>query len=132
MILTLDIGIVRVGYVISENNGNITESGTLKRANKVAENFVLNAITQYSITLLVAGIPLSDNETESEQVFDINKFINRILKRSEIEVVYVDEYNSSVEAKEKIYNEGRKIKSKEIVDEYAAKIILNRYLELNK
>ena len=61
-------------------------------------------------------------------------FCRRLVRRQGIEIIYVDEYLSSVEAKERLRMAGKDVLSKTsraVIDAASAAVILQLYLDLN-
>lgn len=136
-ILALDVGTVRVGLAACKHNSNIVTSiGILNRAKGEAEKAILEMILKWEIEVLLVGLPLDAENRETEQCQKVRSFIRRLSRRLEegqknLSIVYIDEYASSLEADELLKGKSRggNCKGKNSNDDYAACLILERYLK---
>lgn len=126
--MSLDVGDERVGVALADSSIAIPHAfATYVRGE--AEAKILSLINERKIEKVIVGIPLDDDGTEGPQCQKVRTFAKRLKKRCQAEFVYIDEYASSEEAKERIRESGRRITDKGMVDAAAAAIILQRYLE---
>ncbi len=114
-ILGLDIGKKRVGVAISH--------GIMAEAMVVLDykNYfggLKKIIAEQKVDLVVVGLPLSPIGEETSQSFFNRTEGEKIAKEFDVEVEYVDESYSSVAVDT----------TKKIIDDEAAKIILEQYL----
>ena len=104
----------------------------LKRTNSINNDakYVVNLINQNNVELLVIGLPLKLDGTESESTIMAKEFAEKIAKFSGVKIEFQDERLSTVSA-ERILLEGnvRREKRKGVVDKIAATIILQNYLD---
>ena len=141
MIIALDVGDSRVGVASTEpGTGIVSPVATYERANGVAEQEVLTLISRNGVTKVVAGLPLSEDGSRTEQCESVERFCRRLTKRAQVEIVYFDEYNSTQEAEER-FRESRAGRSRKksaqerhkgVIDALAAAIILQSYLDAQK
>lgn len=130
--LGLDVGKVRIGVAISDKNEkNAIKLKTFAKANNLAEREILDLIRNFKIEKLIIGLPLNEKNEETEQSQYVKNFARRISARTPIEIVYIDEYLTSETAKENlnIKFDHRKIRESGIIDQEAARIILQTYLD---
>lgn len=129
--LCLDIGTVRVGVAIKIGEQAIGQLTTLKRAQNQALSKLLELIAEHQIDLVVAGLPLDENNQETTQALDVRRFLSRFAKRMELPIMLVDEYGSSLEAMNNLPSNGstEKLRKKGHVDSLAASEILTAYLD---
>jgi putative Holliday junction resolvase len=121
MILGLDVGDKRVGVAVARRPSLIpTQLCTLPR--KEAEKEILRIVKEEGVDTIVIGVPLSESNSDTEQALSIRRFAARLFKRSHVKIEFVDEYNSSAEAGERLKIAGGSI------DAISAQIILERYL----
>jgi putative holliday junction resolvase len=121
-ILALDIGSKRIGVAYMEQLSGAADSrSVIHRKSNLALNQIISIIESKQILTLVVGIPMGTLQQRTPQCLDVESFCRRIERRCKVNIVYVDEYLSSVEA-QKTGARG------EIVDDKAAEIILKRYL----
>lgn len=119
-ILAVDVGIFRIGLATGESDTRVVTPLKIV-SNKQAEFEILKIINDCSISLIVMGLPLNADNSESAMCLKVRKFSRRLQKRADIKIVFVDEFASSAEAIE------RHAKSREPIDHLAAAIILQRY-----
>lgn len=121
MILALDVGDKRVGLAVARAPSLVpTQLETVLR--KDAEKRILDLINKEKFETIVVGLPLSENDNTTEQAESIKRFATRLKKRAQVKIEFVDEYDSSEEAKNRIKLVGGSI------DAISAQIILERYL----
>lgn len=135
-LLSLDVGDVRVGVGISDESLSLaTPIGTFLRAQGRAEREVLTLIVTHRIERVIVGLPLNDDDSPSAQAEKIQRFVERLKRRSSVPFEFVDEYGSSEDAIELLRSSGREreLKSnKGIIDSTAAALFLQRYLDGKK
>lgn len=118
-ILALDIGKKRVGVAIS--HGIVAEPiKVLDYKNYFSS--LEKLIKEQSVDLVVIGLPFSASGGETNQSFFNRSEGEKIAKEFDVNVEYVDESYSSVAV-----DTGKKI-----IDDEAAKIILEQYLNEKK
>ncbi len=121
MILALDVGDKRVGLAVARPPSLIpAQLETVLR--KDAEKRILDLINSEKVETVVIGLPLSENDNTTDQAESIKRFATRLKKRAQVKIEFVDEYDSSEEAKERIKFAGGSI------DAISAQVILERYL----
>jgi putative Holliday junction resolvase len=118
-ILALDIGKKRVGVAIS--HGIMVEAlGVLNYKDYFAG--LKKLIEEQAANLVVIGLPFSASGEETAQSFFNRAEGEKIAKEFDVDVEYVDESYSSVAVDT----------DKKIIDDEAAKIILEQYLNEKK
>ena len=133
MVLGLDIGDVRVGLAIAEpTTGIVTPLGVALRSGGAAEVQIAELVAARGVTQIVAGLPLNDDQSESEQCLKVRNFCRRLSRRIDVPIVFFDEYGSSVEADEILadrrVHQGRGQRERGERDSIAAALILEGYL----
>jgi len=127
-LLSIDIGLKRIGVAISLHNRVVTPLPAVIRKNrKQASREVDEILKKWDIEHLVVGLPNGSGRDEMRRRF---KHFVELLK-FQGEVTFQDEDFSSFEAKEMIKGEIRE-KRDGRVDSLSAKIILERYLGNSK
>ena len=125
-VAAIDIGLKRIGLAISPEGKNIfPQNAVIRRNRDQAANDLKNVLNEWEIEKLIVGLPL-DGSSSAEMQRRIKHFVS--LLKLDIPVIYQDEQNSSIEAKERsagIFKDKREGK----IDSVAAAIILERYLE---
>lgn len=134
-ILGIDYGGARIGIAVSDPLG-IIASEVCVLQNTTNEEVLTNLkdiINYYKISKIVLGLPLNMNDTEGFQAKIVREFGNLLTTTFNLEVIYVDERQSSVKA-ETILKE-LKVDAKIIrkqSDKKAASIILQDYLDYHQ
>lgn len=127
-IASIDIGLKRIGVALSLDGSIVFPQNAILRKNRnQAARDVVSFLMEWKIERLVVGLPKGGSSQE-EMERRIKHFV-ALLELENIEVVYQDEYGSSVEAKEMTQGVFRHKKDGKI-DSMAAKIILERWLGL--
>ncbi|ALE52502.1 Holliday junction resolvase [Candidatus Thioglobus autotrophicus] len=86
-------------------------------------------IQQHTIDLFVVGVPYDQDGKEQEMTFIAKSFGRKLSARYNIDMVFVDEYLSSNEAKKQLkYNHHHKNASRGEVDKLSAALILQTWL----
>jgi putative Holliday junction resolvase len=123
-LLGIDVGSVRVGLALALDN-RISPLEICKKSQGAAERKILRTIEELNIQALVIGLPLSEDNSESLQCQTVKAFAQRLSKRTDVPIMFQDEYLSSAEAQERA---SRHKDNTRHIDDIAACIILERYL----
>lgn len=132
-IMCLDVGSVRVGIAMSDPMQIIASPlEVLKRTNSINNDakYVANLIKTHEVGLVVVGLPLKLDGTESASTLMAREFAEKLSKFTTVPIEFQDERLSTVSA-QRILLEGnvRRDKRKGVVDKLAANIILQNYLD---
>jgi len=126
-IACIDVGLKRIGVAICLDGSIILPQDAILRKNRnQAARDVNTFLKEWEIDKLIAGLP-KDATSSEEMERRIKHFVS--LLNLSIEVDYQDEQSSSIEAKELTQGVFRHKKDGKI-DSIAAKIILERYLNI--
>lgn len=134
-LLGLDIGDKRIGLAVSDEMGWTAQG--LKTVNRrgTEEDFkeLAQVVEQYGVKKIVAGLPRNMNGTYGPQAEKVREFIGKLLQHIDVEVFYWDERLTTAAAERTLLegNVSRK-KRKGVIDQLAAVIILQGYLDRNK
>lgn len=134
-IMGLDYGEVRIGIAFSDLLQMISSPfETYKRRSLIFDlDYLKNLIKEKEVSLIVMGLPLNMDGTEGERALKTREFGSELSKISGVNIVYVDERLTSLEAEEMLIQaKVRREKRKEIIDKLAAQIILETYLKSKK
>ena len=124
-IAAIDIGLKRIGVALCLSPSLVSPQEAIMRKNRdQAARDVDTFLKEWAIELLVVGLPKGGSSSEEMQR-RIQHFVSLLGFQGEI--VYQDEYGSSVEAKEMMQGVVRQRRDGRI-DSMAAKVILERYL----
>ncbi|MGD9581000.1 MAG: Holliday junction resolvase RuvX [Vampirovibrionia bacterium] len=135
-ILSLDVGKRRIGIAISAPLNLFTKGlPTIRRSpESEAIKTIAKAIKEYDAGSIVVGLPLNMDGTTGEQAEDVKGFIERLTEQINIDIIFQDERLTSFSAEELLIEQGiSPSKNKGLIDQKAAEIILEEYLNsLNK
>jgi len=137
-IMALDFGSKTVGVAVTDPLGITAQGITIirrdseKRLRKTLAE-IEKLVKEYEVEKIVIGLPLNMDGTKGDRAEKSLKFAEDVKRRTGIEVCMSDERLTTVEADE-IMNDLniRGSKRKELVDEIAAVIILEDYLNERK
>ena len=123
----IDVGLKRIGMAISLD-GKVTmpQNAILRKNRNQAAREVKAFLSEWEIEQLIVGLPKGGSSQE-EMERRIKHFVS--LLELDIPVFYQDEQGSSFEAKE-VTKGDFKHKRDGRIDSVAAKIILERYLQI--
>ena len=138
-ILGLDVGDRTVGVAVSDPLGIIaTGVTTIERVGiRKDTGKVIDYIREYDCPLVVIGLPLNLDDTDSVQTEKVRAFREMLENKlrslgplSKVKVVWQDERYSTAEAEEVLIDAGMSREDrKKIIDRQAAIVILQRYLD---
>ena len=130
--LGLDVGTKTIGVAVSDPLG-ITAQGvtTIRRSSASADLAELRAIVElYNAVLLVVGYPRNMNGTVGDQARYVERFVESIQAAIPLPVAYVDERLTTRMAQQAMIDGRVKAeKRKQLIDQQAAVIILQGYLD---
>lgn len=134
-VLGLDFGSKTVGVAISDPLG-ITAQGVeiirREREGKIRPTLqrIEELVEEYDIKKVVLGLPFNMNGTEGERAEKTREFAESIERRTGLPVEFMDERLTTVAAdRAMIEMDIRRENRKEYVDEIAAMLILQTWLE---
>lgn len=128
-LMALDVGDVRVGVALLDSDAGVPlPHDTFIRAKGEAEKKILSLCEERTIEKILVGLPLNDDGSENEQSEKVRNFVRRLAKRIETPIELIDEYASSEEARQRLYDSG--VRNPEVgrIDALAASILIERYL----
>ena len=131
-IIGLDIGTVRIGIATSDILGILASSYEVyKRRNLYLDTrYMVTLANKLDADTFVIGLPLKLDGSEGDSVQMVRDFAEELSKLTDAKIVFQDERLSTVSA-ERILIESnmRREKRKNVVDQVAATIILQNYLD---
>lgn len=130
--LGLDVGDKRVGAALCDELEILASPfATFDRAQGRAEQEILKVATEKSLAGLVVGLPLSEDGSKNEQCLKVENFCRRLKRRLNLDIFFVDEYASSLEAEAKLSKRSRLrgSKGRAAIDAASAAIILQEFLD---
>ena len=135
-IVGIDPGQARIGVAISDDERSIAfprETVAARGGTAEAARRVRDALTDDEISLAVVGLPLRLDGTEGEAARRARAFGDALGAALGVEVAYWDERLTTVAAERSLREMGRRgAKQRAVVDQSAATILLQGYLDANK
>ena len=133
--LALDFGSRTIGLAVTDELG-LTAQGlpTLRRTNKRNDfEHLRRLIKQYGVGELVMGLPLRLSGIAGTQAANVEAFAGELRKKFKLPVHLFDERLTSVEANRVLRESEMSIRRRaEVVDQLAAVLILQSYLEARR
>ncbi len=133
--LGIDYGMKRVGLALSDGLGLLAHPyATLERTTRERLFADLLAIVaKEGVQTIVLGLPQALNGQDTETTRQVRNFSESLRRRTDVPVVFQDEAFSSTEAERILRDGGRRgRKIKAVLDQQAAVVILNDYLECSR
>ena len=134
--LSLDVGDVRIGVAKSDIMGMIaTPLEVIDRRKTKAVMRIKELCEEHNTKSIVIGIPKSLDGTEKRQAEKVREFIEKLNKKIDgLEFIEIDERLSTVSADKMLQDNGVKgaINKRKTVDQVAAAIILQTYLDMKR
>jgi putative Holliday junction resolvase len=131
-VLAFDFGERRIGIAVGEhliNNANPLMTID-NESNEVRFAAITQLINEWQPKLLVVGLPLSLDGSETEVTQLCKKFARRLNGRFNLPVIMIDERYSSTEASQLLNESGIKGRAqKAMLDQVAAQTILRSYFD---
>lgn len=129
--MSLDVGDKRIGVALSDPTGII--ASPLTTIQRVAERTDLERIVdlarEHSVERIVVGLPRTLRGELGPQAQKVMRFADNLAKVVDVPVVYWDERHSTVDAERIIRSRKRGRGGRERIDEIAAAVILQSYLD---
>lgn len=134
-IMGIDYGKSRIGIAISDELEIFATPYKTIKNTSVHEILakISQIIERENIGAIVIGLPYHQDGSASQQTQEVEKFIRTLKQNFDKKIDTFDESYSTVEANEILIGKGVSIrKSKEKIDQIAAAIILQNYLNNKK
>ena len=135
-IVGIDPGQARIGVAVSDEDRSIAfprETISAKGGTAVAAGRVREALADDEVSLAVVGLPLRLDGGEGEAARRARAFGEALGEALGVEVVYWDERLTTVAAERSLREMGRRgAKQRDVVDQSAATILLQGYLDAKK
>jgi putative Holliday junction resolvase len=128
----LDVGSKTIGVAVSDELGfSAHPITTLRRTNMRADLHELaRLITEQDVVRVVVGLPLNMNGSEGPRAGESRKLGDALGEQSALPIVYWDERLTSVAAEKSLIEaDVSRKKRKEVIDQVAACLILQGWLD---
>lgn len=135
-VVGIDPGAARIGIAISDDAGSIAfprETVAARGGWADAAERVREALADEDVLLVVVGLPLRLDGTEGEAARRARGLGEALATALHVEVTYWDERLTTVAAERSLTEMGRRgSKRRDVVDQSAATILLQGYLDAKK
>lgn len=132
-ILALDVGDVRIGIAVSDTLhilAHPVETYTRTGNEQTDINHIVDVAKAQQAELIVAGLPLRLDGNETLQTQKATCFAQSVADSAGLKLIFRDERLTTVEAEEILLQSNmRRDKRKKVIDQVAATIILQSYLD---
>ena len=130
--LGFDVGTKRTGIAIA-NSLTVNASGieTILHNKDGSTNWaqIEQSVSKHQPHKFIVGLPLDNDNKEQEMTFIARSFGRKLEQRFNIEVIFIDEYLSSSEAKNQLkWHHAHKNADRGDVDKRSAELILQTWL----
>ena len=135
MIVAFDIGDKRIGVAATDELGIMALPVETYFRKNTAEDvkYLVSLAERKKADLIVCGLPVNFDGSESVQTGKTQKFIDLLRKETAIPVVTEDERFTTMEARRLLLEaDMRRDKRKQVIDKIAASYILEGYLQKHK
>ena len=135
ILLGLDISETRIGVALSDALGAAAHPlCTLTRKNRQVDLIAISdLISIHEVERVVIGLPISLDGSIGPQAQKVENFARRLENVIDIPIEFQDERFTTAEAEEILRELNKSAETqKELIDEVAAVIILNDYLNSNR
>lgn len=122
--LGIDFGTKKVGIAYSDESATLAFPYTILKTDKNLVDSIVKIIAEKEAEALVLGESYNAKNEENEVMVDIRKFKTELETKIQIPIYMEKEYLTSMEA--------RRYQDKMIVDDSAAALILQRFLDKEK
>ena len=134
-IMAVDFGDARTGLAVCDRTEFLASPvGVIQETNfKKVVNQVAIATVEYAVGMVVVGHPINMDGSKGARAQKCADFAEELRKRVQVPVVLWDERRSTITAHNMLNdNDVRGQKRTEIIDEVAATVILESYLDYRK
>ncbi|HEV2805112.1 MAG TPA: Holliday junction resolvase RuvX [Chthoniobacterales bacterium] len=129
-ILGIDLGRVRIGVAVSDELGMLAHPVETIPAGSQAPARIAELVREKNAERVVVGLPRHMNGSAGEGAADALAFVEKLRALVPCEVVTWDERLTTTAATRALRDSGRKTRdSRQIVDQVAAQMILQGYLD---
>ena len=131
-ILAVDYGSKRVGIAVSDEMRMIARGVTTLENNERLLDSIAALLVKEEVSFIVVGMPYSADGGKGTKALEVDEFIAKLSTVTNVKIDTWDESYSSVDAQRAFIDSGmrqKKRREKHRVDEMAARIILQQYLD---
>ena len=131
-IMGLDLGKARIGVAMCDELEILATGYETIYCKSLTKDVlsVANIVKKFSIKKIVVGLPLQMNGSGGTMTDYVHLFCEKLKEIVDVEIVFQDERLTSVEAEGYLHSAGtKKNRKKQVLDQIAASIILQSYLD---
>lgn len=130
-LVAIDYGTVRMGIAVCDPSQTwVTPYETWNRQPQREESYFQDLVRRESLVGIIVGLPLHNDGRESQKSQEARSFALRLQKNLQLPVILFDERFSTSHAQKLLAETGlSKAKKKAKLDQIAAHVILESYLE---
>jgi putative Holliday junction resolvase len=131
-ILGIDLGEARIGLAISDELGMLAHPLETMHVKEIADPVahVAAIVARDEISTIILGLPRNMNGTYGPAAEKARTFATKLRERTGCDVKMWDERLTSVAAQRSLHEAGRNVKkSRAVIDQVAAQLILQGYLD---
>lgn len=129
-VLSLDVGDRRIGVALSDPTGTVASPlMTIYRSAEVKDHQIIaDLVREHAVERIVIGLPKTLRGELGPQAQRVLRFGDRLSRVVQVPIVYWDERYTTADA-ERIVGRRRRNRGRGFVDEVAAAVILQAYLD---
>ncbi len=131
-LLGIDYGDARIGLAVSDDLGFLAHPLETIHCRKTHPlKRIAEVVTEKQISKIILGLPLRLDSTEGPAAKKVRSFSERLRTEvSSIPIEFIDESYSTMDAQKQLHANGKNTKnSKGVIDQAAAMVILQSYLD---
>lgn len=131
--IALDIGKARIGVATSYSSLASNKETIYCKSWTKDTNYIAELTKNFGAEEVIVGLPLNMDGTESEMCQYVKEFCKMLSEKISAKIIFVDERLTSISAEEIMHSSNVKTsKKKGLIDQIAATIILQTYLDGHK
>lgn len=131
-VIAFDVGEKYTGYAVSDDTGTLpSKGGVIEASEEEIIERIAELTKKFEAKVVVVGIPYTLKGEKSLQTEKVLQLVERLKKELSLPIETVDERLSTVEA-ERIKRETRMKKERKYINEIAARLILDTFLNMQK
>ncbi len=134
-ILGLDVGDVRIGVAVSDGLGLTAQpiSTLVRQGTEKDLESIRRLLTEYETEEIVVGLPVNMDGSSGPQAQKTREFADLLVTRLAAKVTFWDERLTSAQANKALLEGGmRRERRKQVIDQIAAVLILQSYLDAHE
>ena len=131
VLLGIDYGRKRIGLAVGQTITQSAQALDILPAQAGIPHWqtLQRVIAEWQIEGIVVGLPLNMDGSTQNLTQEVRDFVSELKKHCDLPIFMVDERLTTVEAKQQISQQGRHQLQQQRVDSYAAKLILEAWLQ---